>query len=252
MLNILSDPGHEEYESTREWVGEDFEPEHFDPKEIEFWDPEERWTMAFAGRGDFSDDGSQTSWGVADDYPGDDEDLVDPDVDDENLIHALLRIHSRRQMHDIWEKAKAGEVGVLTSEEQRIARVMMEHQEEFFNDFELADRTPDRIYDPETEANPFLHITIHTIVETQIAEKTPPEAFQFLNAMVKKKCPRHEAVHLIGAILAPLMFHCLVTEEPFEDQTYRDLLKKYKTQKPEKIWDLLEKEPRLYLDEGDA
>ena len=36
MLEILKDPEHEEYEDTVEWLGEDFDPEYFDPKDVAF------------------------------------------------------------------------------------------------------------------------------------------------------------------------------------------------------------------------
>ncbi|AKB78433.1 TnpR protein [Methanosarcina horonobensis HB-1 = JCM 15518] len=36
MLEILKDPEHEEYEDTIEWLGEDFDPEYFDPKDVSF------------------------------------------------------------------------------------------------------------------------------------------------------------------------------------------------------------------------
>ena len=34
MLEILKDPQHEEYEEYLEWLGEEFEPEYFDKKEV--------------------------------------------------------------------------------------------------------------------------------------------------------------------------------------------------------------------------
>jgi hypothetical protein len=40
LLEILKNPNHEEYEETLEWLGEDFDPEHFDPKEVKFHDPD--------------------------------------------------------------------------------------------------------------------------------------------------------------------------------------------------------------------
>jgi len=36
LLEILKDPEHDEYEETVEWLGEDFDPEYFDPKDISF------------------------------------------------------------------------------------------------------------------------------------------------------------------------------------------------------------------------
>ena len=36
MLEILKDPKHEEYEQTIAWLGKDFDPEYFNPKDISF------------------------------------------------------------------------------------------------------------------------------------------------------------------------------------------------------------------------
>jgi len=36
ILEILKDPKHEEYEDNVEWLGEDFDPEYFDPKDVSF------------------------------------------------------------------------------------------------------------------------------------------------------------------------------------------------------------------------
>jgi len=34
MLEVLRDPKHEEYEEMREWIGDPFDPEVFDPEEV--------------------------------------------------------------------------------------------------------------------------------------------------------------------------------------------------------------------------
>ncbi|AKB75357.1 hypothetical protein MSLAZ_2096 [Methanosarcina lacustris Z-7289] len=36
LLEILKDPKHEDYEDNVEWLGEDFDPEYFDPKDVSF------------------------------------------------------------------------------------------------------------------------------------------------------------------------------------------------------------------------
>ncbi len=46
ILEIIKNPGHEEYEETMVWLGEEFDPEHFDPKEVNFDDPAARLKMA--------------------------------------------------------------------------------------------------------------------------------------------------------------------------------------------------------------
>ena len=42
----ILNPSHVEYEETIEWLGEEFDPEHFDPKEVNFDDPASRLKMA--------------------------------------------------------------------------------------------------------------------------------------------------------------------------------------------------------------
>lgn len=39
FLRALADPEHEEHDSYREWAGEDFDPERFDPAKVRFEDP---------------------------------------------------------------------------------------------------------------------------------------------------------------------------------------------------------------------
>ena len=90
-------------------------------------------------------------------------------------------------MHIIWEVAKTGDLDVLGAEERRIAEVMLEHQDEYFNQFEIADVLADHEYDPESETNPFLHVTFHAIVENQLEARDPIEVYQFYNTMRKKR-----------------------------------------------------------------
>lgn len=42
LLEVISDPNHREYEDRIEWLGGEFDPEDFDPKEVHFSDPGER------------------------------------------------------------------------------------------------------------------------------------------------------------------------------------------------------------------
>ena len=47
LLEILGNPNHEEYEEMLEWLGGEFDPEHFDVEEISFGNPEKRRKMGF-------------------------------------------------------------------------------------------------------------------------------------------------------------------------------------------------------------
>ncbi|MCK4788247.1 MAG: hypothetical protein KAV87_31185 [Desulfobacteraceae bacterium] len=66
-----------------------------------------------------------------------------------------LQSRSREKMHEIWQKAKNDELDDLSDEEKNLAQIMLDHEDEFFNQFELADKLKDHEYDPDTEANPF-------------------------------------------------------------------------------------------------
>jgi hypothetical protein len=47
FLEIIGDPNHLEHERMLEWVGEEYDPEEFEPGEVKFWDPRRRWDIAF-------------------------------------------------------------------------------------------------------------------------------------------------------------------------------------------------------------
>jgi hypothetical protein len=63
--------------------------------------------------------------------------------------------------------------------------------------------------------------------------------------MCQKRYSRHDAIHLAGQILTCLIFEMSEHQKPFDLDTYRKLLAKHKSSDPEKLMDLLEKEPLL-------
>jgi hypothetical protein len=153
-----------------------------------------------------------------------------------------LRKLTRENLHTLWEIAKKGDLSGLSGEEKWLAKVMLEHQDEYFNQFEMADLTHDHEYDVESEENPFLHITLHAVVERQLEAKDPIEVYQFYNSMRKKKYPRHATIHLIAAILAPLMLQVMQERKEFDLDIYKSLLKRYKNKQPSKIYDSMKKD----------
>jgi len=158
----------------------------------------------------------------------------------DNSAFETLRGINRKHFHEIWKKAQSGELQGLTEEEQRLGKIMLDHSDEYFNQFEFADALADHEYDPETEANPFLHVTLHAIAEKQVQDRNPIEAFQFYNAMLRNKCSRHEAIHLLNIILVKFIFQILKEKKPFPLESYRKILKEYKSRNPKKINRLVE------------
>jgi hypothetical protein len=90
----------------------------------------------------------------------------------EKDIGETLRIWNRHHFHELWELAKAGELDDLTDEERLTAQIMLEHEDEYFADFEMADVLDEYEYSPENDVNPFMHVTIHVIVENQLRART--------------------------------------------------------------------------------
>ena len=158
----------------------------------------------------------------------------------DDSVFETLRGINRKHFHEIWKKAQNGELQGLTEEEQRLGKIMLDHSDEYFNQFEFADALADHKYDPKSEVNPFLHVTLHAITEKQVKDRNPIEAFQFCNAMLRNKCSRHEAIHLLNIILVKFIFQTLKDRTPFPLDSYRKILKEYKSRKPEKINRLLE------------
>lgn len=159
----------------------------------------------------------------------------------DEMINAMRRLN-RERMHDIWEIAKNGDLDVLDEEERRMGEVMLEHEEEYFNQFEMADILGDHEFDPDSEQNPYLHVTLHVIIENQLEAREPIEVYQFHNAMRKRKSSHHETIHLIASLLSPIIVSALQRGKEPDMENYKALLKKYKTKKAEKIWDALDRD----------
>jgi len=158
----------------------------------------------------------------------------------DDSIFETLREINREHFHEIWKKARNGELQDLDEEEQRLGKIMLDHSDEYFNQFEFADAMAGHKYNPESEVNPFLHVTLHAVAEKQIQGRDPIEAFQFYNAMVRKKCSRHEAIHLLSIILVKFIFQTLNGNTPFPLDSYCKILKEYKSRNPKKIDQLFE------------
>lgn len=153
-----------------------------------------------------------------------------------------LRALTREHTHAIWQKAKANDLDGLSEEEQRLAKILLEHKDEFFHHFEFTDAVSDYDYEPGVEVNPFLHIAIHESIENQLNSREPVEVYQFYNAMIKKKLSHHDTIHLIGRIFAPFLFDVLKYGRAFNATGYAALLKKYKNKRPDKIDAALERD----------
>jgi len=163
-------------------------------------------------------------------------------IDDSSKeLEKLQRRMLRQKMHRIWQAAQSGKLDDLGEEEKRIADIMLEH-DEYNDDFGNVDTLADYEYNPDTEVNPFLHISMHSMIENQLREQGPLEVCKFYDAMKEKGCSHHQIIHLIGLILMPLLYEVLKYKKPFDDERYRRFLRKHKDTKPEILQAVLEDE----------
>lgn len=133
-----------------------------------------------------------------------------------------LRYLTRSHLSLIWELTMAG--AELEGEEATFAKILKQHPE-YFDIWERAG-----ILDPHEEvlregANPFVHVAIHQTVENQIANHTPPQTAETLEALMQAGYTRHEAIHTIGAIVAQEIFEILRDNRPFNEAAYVEALR---------------------------
>ena len=50
MIEVLSDPDHDDHEDMRTWAGKDWDPKRYDSDKVRFDNPYKRWQYAFLSR----------------------------------------------------------------------------------------------------------------------------------------------------------------------------------------------------------
>ena len=128
----------------------------------------------------------------------------------------------RALAHSIWERSQRGEP--VAGEEARLAAVMKEHPE-----YRVAWESPRRL--PESTiggVNPSLHVTMHNVVENQLAQNEPPEAAQALERLLAAGASRHEAIHRVADLMARQIWRVQREKRPFDRPAYIRALKSLK------------------------
>jgi Domain of unknown function (DUF1841) len=141
-------------------------------------------------------------------------------MDDSHL--QAMRMMSRSDLHQLWLRTKEGER--LEGEEAILARMMQEH-------FEYVD-VWERLDELGAEelvvngVNPIMHISMHSVIENQVAQNTPPEVRKALDGLLKRGVARHEAIHAIAYEFNMELFPVLKDLRPFNNRAYKRRLEK--------------------------
>ncbi len=88
---------------------------------------------------------------------------------------------------------------------------------------ELPDEIPGEDGQP---MNPHLHLTIHTLVERQLAADEPKGILAIAGELEKLGVSRHDIRHAIGTIITNHLWHMQQEKCPFDERRYMADLRK--------------------------
>ncbi|BCS96820.1 hypothetical protein DSLASN_24520 [Desulfoluna limicola] len=148
---------------------------------------------------------------------------------------------SREELLKLWGKVKDQNIEGLSEIESFYAGIIKNHEAMFIKEVDGVANPEAHEYEPEQGVNPYLHILLHGLVETQVIRKQPIEVIQFVNAMKKRDLAEHAIHHLLCAIFFPLILEGRNRGGETDMAKYATLLKQLKTKKPEKIDAFLDK-----------
>jgi hypothetical protein len=74
------------------------------------------------------------------------------------------------------------------------------------------------------ELNPRLHLTVHEIVATQLADDDPPEVWATAQRLRKLGYGRHEVLHMLGAAMTPQLWDALQNRGGYDREVHRAAL----------------------------
>ena len=133
-----------------------------------------------------------------------------------------MRAISRDQLYDLWQRAKKGEP--LEGEEATLAQTMQEHAE-YADVWERVDELGGGEFVVDG-VNPILHINMHSVIENQLQQNTPPEVRKALDGLLKRGASCHDAIHTIAYEFNMELFPVLKHSRPFNNSAYRRKLEK--------------------------
>lgn len=136
----------------------------------------------------------------------------------------FLTIQNRARFFEIWQKARSNQP--LEGEEALFGEIMLEHREHhpLFN---LGEPAMQIDFAGRRETNPFLHISLHAVIEQQFKAGLPLETEQALLSLLARGESRHNAIHRIGAILAQVIHDAVTKNKPIDEVQYIVKLKEF-------------------------
>ena len=153
----------------------------------------------------------------------------------------LQRMLFRQNVHRVWNIVKSGRRDDLSEKDNNLAEILMEH-EEYSDHYENTDILDGREYEAGAKFNPFLHVSMHRMVEDQLSANSPMETTLFCERLEDRGLSRHEVIHFIIMILLHVMYASASVKRPFDAARYKRLLTKCKEVEPSEIDRVIEED----------
>lgn len=154
----------------------------------------------------------------------------------EKILDRLLL----KDLYLVWEHVRSGELKGLDELDQQLAGIMLEHKDAYFEGFENPSAQTLEECGPENDTDPYMHVIFHTVIEHQLQTGDVSQIEPFYESMRQLEIPRHDIMHLIGCFLSELLYEVIVEDQPFDQQRYETLLRRYIDQSPEKVLEGME------------
>jgi len=136
---------------------------------------------------------------------------------DENINYRQIALLNRAYMGEVWRKMN--ENADLTGEEELLAAQLAGHPEygEIWENKEMGDH----FFDPtKQEENPFLHISLHVMLERQIQSNNPPCVSKTIERLTALGEDPHDVQHAILRILVQEIWEVMIRRRSFDVKRY--------------------------------
>lgn len=134
----------------------------------------------------------------------------------------FLTAQNRARFFEIWKKAEDNLP--MEGEEALFAEIMLEHREHH-SFFDLGEAAMSIDFAGRRQTNPFLHTSLHAVVEQQLQARQPVEVEQALLSLIARGESRHDALHRIGGILAQVLYDAVTRNKPIDEADYLSKLR---------------------------
>ena len=136
---------------------------------------------------------------------------------EQERLREELRAWGRSALRKIWRRSERG--NPLNPEEERLARILREHGE-FARVWAAAADRPSLEEPGAGDINPFLHVQVHMMIETQIRTGQPPGVAKVIGELENSGMTRHEAIHSVGKILTLELHRAMAGKGAFDSAAY--------------------------------